>query len=360
MNFSQTISTFSLWGLKLLELQIFQSFTLFKPQSFKSDLTVILTKHLWCRVVRVRSSFSGGQGSGAKKHVHLSSYVSPWQKAMKGDENLIATLKTSMPGPIKQKDTPKWKSFNKYTLLRSGFDKCSTEVLTNPLTCQVRHPLRRLREGQTVHEIPAAWSRGGPAGAGAGRGIPARRRLPTFLQPHTDWLDGQQRAQFHSHGGRCCALWRDRGAVNTSIFILWKSLVKTGSKSHEAWTHASALACTYTLAVEELTVNSVIDEAKCLHIKKQKHVEVMSLACTVCGCTEKKQGLDCIGGWRIKCEIVEIQFESRRWEFANLVREKRMNHVRKTDLCYSWAWCLNVTKYCLLFIIYFADHCWAS
>lgn len=37
---------------------------------------------------------------------------------MKGDENLIATLKASMPGPIKQKDNPKWKSFNKYILLQ--------------------------------------------------------------------------------------------------------------------------------------------------------------------------------------------------------------------------------------------------
>lgn len=37
---------------------------------------------------------------------------------MKGDENLIATLKASMPGPIKQKDNPKLKSFNKYILLQ--------------------------------------------------------------------------------------------------------------------------------------------------------------------------------------------------------------------------------------------------
>lgn len=73
---------------------------------------------LWHNVCDVSVSLcaclsSGGHGSGAKKHVLLSSYVSPWEKAMKGDENLIATLKTSMPGPIKPKDTPNWKSFNK-------------------------------------------------------------------------------------------------------------------------------------------------------------------------------------------------------------------------------------------------------
>lgn len=69
------------------------------------------------------SSLKGGKGSGAKKHAHLTSYVSPWEKAMKGDENLIATLKTSMPGPVQQKDSPKWKSFNKCAIPFGGFEK---------------------------------------------------------------------------------------------------------------------------------------------------------------------------------------------------------------------------------------------
>lgn len=64
---------------------------------------------------------SGGQG---KKNALLSSYVSPWEKAMKGDQNLIATLKTSMPGPIKPTDTPNWKTFNKYPLFWSGLYNC--------------------------------------------------------------------------------------------------------------------------------------------------------------------------------------------------------------------------------------------
>lgn len=60
------------------------------------------------------ASFTGGGRDDAKKHIHVKTYVSPWEKAMKGDENLIATLKTAMPGPIQQKDIPKWKSFNRY------------------------------------------------------------------------------------------------------------------------------------------------------------------------------------------------------------------------------------------------------
>lgn len=56
----------------------------------------------------------GGGCDDAKKHLHVKTYVSPWEKAMKGDENLIATLKTTMPGPLKQKDLPNWKNFNRY------------------------------------------------------------------------------------------------------------------------------------------------------------------------------------------------------------------------------------------------------
>lgn len=60
--------------------------------------------------------------------------------------------------------------------------------------------------------------------------------------------------------------------------------------------HASTLACTYTLAIDELTVNSYNSESKSLNFEKQKQVEAMTLACSVCGCKEEKQGLDVIGG----------------------------------------------------------------
>lgn len=63
--------------------------------------------------VTVDVFLTGGGSNDPKKHTYVKTYVSPWEKAMKGDEILIATLKTSMPGPIKQKDIPKWKSFNR-------------------------------------------------------------------------------------------------------------------------------------------------------------------------------------------------------------------------------------------------------
>ncbi|KAM3606760.1 uncharacterized protein V6R79_022775 [Siganus canaliculatus] len=71
------------------------------------------------------SPLKGGGSDDSKKHAHVKTYVSPWEKAMKGDENLIATLKSSMPGPIEQKDMPKWKSFNRCAIPFGGFEKAN-------------------------------------------------------------------------------------------------------------------------------------------------------------------------------------------------------------------------------------------
>lgn len=56
----------------------------------------------------------GGKDDGSKKLLLVKTYVSPWEKAMKGDETLIATLKTGMPGPIEHLDMRKYKCFNRY------------------------------------------------------------------------------------------------------------------------------------------------------------------------------------------------------------------------------------------------------
>ncbi|XP_072293081.1 myozenin-1a [Eucyclogobius newberryi] len=67
-----------------------------------------------------------GGGSDEKKHVlYVKTYMSPWEKAMKGDENLIATLKSEMPGPIKYKDFPKYRSFNRSAIPFGGFEKAN-------------------------------------------------------------------------------------------------------------------------------------------------------------------------------------------------------------------------------------------
>lgn len=63
---------------------------------------------------------TGSGSDGKNKYPHVKTYVSPWEKAMKGDKELIATLKASMPGPISKKDMPKWKSFNRF------FTECLT------------------------------------------------------------------------------------------------------------------------------------------------------------------------------------------------------------------------------------------
>lgn len=46
---------------------------------------------------------------------YIRTYVSPWERAMKGDEDLVATMKSSMPGPIRiHPEPPMFKSFNRY------------------------------------------------------------------------------------------------------------------------------------------------------------------------------------------------------------------------------------------------------
>lgn len=51
-----------------------------------------------------------------RRREYVRTYVSPWERAMKGNEELKATMKSYMPGPIQiQPDLPQYKSFNKYT-----------------------------------------------------------------------------------------------------------------------------------------------------------------------------------------------------------------------------------------------------
>lgn len=47
---------------------------------------------------------------------NVKTYVSPWEHAMKDDDELKATMKPQMPGPHVHKDLPQYKSFNRYIL----------------------------------------------------------------------------------------------------------------------------------------------------------------------------------------------------------------------------------------------------
>uniref|UniRef100_A0A667YVR5 Myozenin 1 n=1 Tax=Myripristis murdjan TaxID=586833 RepID=A0A667YVR5_9TELE len=70
--------------------------------------------------------FTGGAADQkSKKEIHVKTYVSPWEKAMKGDENLVATLKASMPGPIVHIDLPKYKCFNRTAMPFGGYEKAN-------------------------------------------------------------------------------------------------------------------------------------------------------------------------------------------------------------------------------------------
>ncbi|XP_043992114.1 myozenin-1a [Gambusia affinis] len=71
------------------------------------------------------SSKGAGKDGKGKTLVVVKTYISPWEKAMKGDEGLLATLKSEMPGPIERKDLPKYKSFNRMAMPYGGFDKAN-------------------------------------------------------------------------------------------------------------------------------------------------------------------------------------------------------------------------------------------
>lgn len=55
---------------------------------------------------------------------YVRTYVSPWERAMKGDEQLTATMKPCMPGPIHAHiNLPQYKSFNRTPLPFGGVEK---------------------------------------------------------------------------------------------------------------------------------------------------------------------------------------------------------------------------------------------
>ncbi|XP_056152843.1 myozenin-1b isoform X2 [Lampris incognitus] len=61
-----------------------------------------------------------------RRRDYVRTYVSPWERAMKGDEELKATMKASMPGPIHaHNELPLYKSFNRTALPFGGYDKAS-------------------------------------------------------------------------------------------------------------------------------------------------------------------------------------------------------------------------------------------
>ncbi|XP_008435271.1 myozenin-1b isoform X2 [Poecilia reticulata] len=60
-----------------------------------------------------------------RRKEYVRTYISPWERAMT-DEELKATMKPCMPGPIHiHPDLPQYKSFNRTALPYGGFEKAS-------------------------------------------------------------------------------------------------------------------------------------------------------------------------------------------------------------------------------------------
>ncbi|KAM9559116.1 myozenin-1-like isoform 1-T1 [Salvelinus alpinus] len=75
-----------------------------------------------------------------KRHDYVPSYVSPWEKAMKGNQELTSSMRYHMPVPHAHLDLHKYKSFNRSATPFGGFDKAS-QLMTFQLpdTNEVAH-----------------------------------------------------------------------------------------------------------------------------------------------------------------------------------------------------------------------------
>ncbi|XP_042591481.1 myozenin-1b [Cyprinus carpio] len=63
-----------------------------------------------------------------RRREYVRTYVSPWERAMKNDEELKETMKWKMPGPQVHKELPKYKSSKRTALPFGGFEKASRLV----------------------------------------------------------------------------------------------------------------------------------------------------------------------------------------------------------------------------------------
>ncbi|MBN3321890.1 MYOZ1 protein, partial [Atractosteus spatula] len=66
-----------------------------------------------------------GQSKGKRSVTVVKTYISPWERAMKGNEELTATMKLSMPGPVTHQDLPEYKCFNRTAMPFGGYEKAS-------------------------------------------------------------------------------------------------------------------------------------------------------------------------------------------------------------------------------------------
>ncbi|XP_031699808.1 myozenin-1b [Anarrhichthys ocellatus] len=96
----------------------------------------------------------------AEKRRYGPTYISPWERAMKGNEELTATMKSSMPGPIQMHpELPLYKSFNRTALPFGGSDKVP-KTLTfelQELNCTSEEPELGVRSRPSFNRTPIGW-----------------------------------------------------------------------------------------------------------------------------------------------------------------------------------------------------------
>ncbi|MGH0155353.1 UNVERIFIED_CONTAM: hypothetical protein FKN15_029217 [Acipenser sinensis] len=68
---------------------------------------------------------SGGKDGSKQSVTMVRTYISPWERAMRGNAELTATMRSSMPGPCSHKDLLKYKSFNRTAMPFGGYEKAS-------------------------------------------------------------------------------------------------------------------------------------------------------------------------------------------------------------------------------------------
>lgn len=90
--------------------------SVFKMLSFCSDRSLFFFP-VSLRVSVVEEKVNEEAEKKKRREEYIRTYVSPWERAMKGNEELTATMKGCMPGPIQiHAELPLYKSFNRYTL----------------------------------------------------------------------------------------------------------------------------------------------------------------------------------------------------------------------------------------------------
>ncbi|XP_029620468.1 myozenin-1 isoform X1 [Salmo trutta] len=100
-----------------------------------------------------------------RRQQYVRTYVSPWERAMRGDESLTATMHHCMAGPHPPHDMPKFKSFNRSALPYGGSEKAGghmsfepPEILFAPLELEPLPSLQAdIRSRPSFNRTPIGW-----------------------------------------------------------------------------------------------------------------------------------------------------------------------------------------------------------